>query len=37
MDLHEHDSKIDSDVLEISAVLVIAAAALAWVGFSVFA
>ena len=37
MDLREHDSKIDSEILEIAAVLVAATAALAWVGFSVFA
>lgn len=36
MDLREHDSKIDSEILEIAAVLVAATAALAWVGFSVF-
>lgn len=37
MDLRQQDSKIDIEILELTAVLVAAAAALAWVGFSVFA
>ncbi len=36
MDLREHDNKIDIEVLEVAVVLVAAAAAIAWVGSSIF-
>lgn len=35
MDLREQDDKIDSDVLEVAATLVVAAAVLAWVATSI--